>query len=248
MLEIALEDGRAAQSVAAGLEQGIQVAFQVDSSELASYVFADDEGGPARVLLYETDEGGIGVLAALARGEGWARLIDTTLRALHVDPESGEDDPGACATACYDCLLTFYNQQYHRILDRRPVVELLCLLRGATFAVTTPEGASYEVLIEHAKGIEPDVLKLMRARGLPAPGEQHRVIKDADAPVAEADLYYPDQRICVMCDGTPHDQAGVSEQDELKRKRLKALGYRVVVIRYDDVEDGVNKLAARLGY
>jgi hypothetical protein len=67
MLEVRLDDSAAALSVAAALEQGIQLAFQLDGSELGSYVFEDDSGG-ARVLLYETDEGGIGVLAALDRG------------------------------------------------------------------------------------------------------------------------------------------------------------------------------------
>ena len=51
-----------------------------------------------------------------------------------------------------------------------------------------------------------------------------------------------------MCDGTPHDRPGVKEEDERKRKRLKATGYRVVVIGYDAIDEGLDYLGARLGY
>jgi hypothetical protein len=247
MLELTLEAGADALSVGASLIQGIQLAFQLDSSEIDGYAFVS-ESSPPRVLLYETDEGGIGVLSALGGGEGWSRLIDTTLRALHVDPETGKEQPGACVSACYDCLLTFYNQQHHRVLDRRPAVELLLAMRGGSYTPNAADGPGYDRLIEHAQGIEREVLEVMRRRGLPAPPEHHRVITLDGSLVAEADLYYPDQRICVMCDGTPHDQAGVREEDERKRRELKGAGYRVVVIRYDDLDGGVDDLANRLGF
>jgi hypothetical protein len=198
MLELTVEAGKDALSFATALVQGIQLAFQLDSSEINGYAFVPDDG-PSRVLLYETDEGGIGVLAALGRGEGWTRLIDTTLHALHVDPQTGEEQPGACASACYDCLLTFYNQQHHRVLDRRPAIELLRAMRGSAYTPTAPDALGYDRLIEHSQGIEGEVLEAMRRRGLPAPPEHHRVITVNGSLVAEADLYYPDQRICVMC-------------------------------------------------
>jgi hypothetical protein len=242
-----LDDSAAALSVAAALEQGIQLAFQLDGSELGSYVFEDDSGG-ARVLLYETDEGGIGVLAALGRGESWERLVITTLRALHVDPETGEEREGACITACYDCLLTFYNQQHHRVLDRRPVVELLLGLRGATFTPESADKAGYDALLDMAQGIEGKVLARMRTRGFPAPPAHHHVVTDNGVPLAESDLYYPDQKICVMCDGPPHDEPGVAADDAIKRKKLKARGYRVVVVHYADIDAGLDELGKRLGY
>ena len=247
MLELTLEAGQDALSFGTALVQGIQLAFQLDSSEINGYAFVPTDS-PSRVLIYETDEGGIGVLAALGRGDGWARLIDTTLRALHVDPETGDDVAGACATACYDCLLTFYNQQHHRVLDRRPAIELLLAMRGGSYIPTAGDGLSYDGLLEHAQGIERDVLERMRTRGFPAPPEHHHVVKLNGTPIAEADLYYPEQRICVMCDGGPHDQPGVHEEDERKRRGLKGAGYRVVVVRYDAIDDGLDELANRLGW
>jgi hypothetical protein len=40
----------------------------------------------------------------------------------------------------------------------------------------------------------------------------------------------------------------VREEDERKRRALKGAGYRVVVIRYDAIDDGLDDLENRLGW
>lgn len=40
----------------------------------------------------------------------------------------------------------------------------------------------------------------------------------------------------------------LGEEDHRKRRELRRVGYRVVVIRYDDIDGGVEELANRLGY
>ena len=233
-------------SLGYALIQGIQIAFQLGGSELSGYAFGSDAGG-WRILLYETDEGGIGVLSQLGQGRGWTRLIEHTLRALHVDPASGETDRAACVTACYDCLLTFYNQQHHRVLDRTGPAELLLGLRHVPFTSRGAGTDGYEHLLGAAEGMEPDVLDRMRARGYPAPPDGHKTIAIDGAPTASADLYYPERRICVFCDGSPHDKDYVAAADEEKRRKLKAAGYIIVTIRYDAIEEGLDELGRRLG-
>jgi hypothetical protein len=39
--------------------------------------------------------------------------------------------------------------------------------------------------------------------------------------------------VCVFCDGPSHDEAARKTQDDRERARVEDLGYRVVVIRYD---------------
>ena len=236
-------DETLARSLGYALEVAIEVAFQLDGSELANYVFFSEATG-WRVLLYETDEGGMGVLHQLGRGEGWDRLLTHARQVLHVTLEGKEEDD-ACAAACYDCLLSFYNQQYHELLDRRPVVALLASLAGEAFETHgAPNG--YEPLLATAVGMEGAVLKRMMARGLPAPDDAHKVIQIGDEFV-EADLFYAQGSVCVFCDGTPHDGAAVAAADERKRSQLKSRGYKVVAVGYGDVDTGLDELALRLG-
>ena len=43
-------------------------------------------------------------------------------------------------------------------------------------------------------------------------------------------------------DGPPHDKDYVKKDDETKRARLKELGYRVHVIKYDSIKEDISKL------
>lgn len=249
LLELSLPLGttqEAALSLAHALETGIEVAFQLDDYELSNEVFGDDVTG-RRILLYESDEGGIGILSRLGAGREWRRAIDRTLETLHIDPQTGEEAPNACVAACYDCLLTFYNQQWHAVLDRRPAVELLIALREAKFEGGGDDAERYEALLATAEGMEGDVLGRMRERGLAAPEKAHEPIVINGAPVMSADLYYAAERICVMCDGTPHEGESVAAADEKKRKRVKGKGYFVVAVPYDDIDAGLDELEERLG-
>jgi len=53
------------------------------------------------------------------------------------------------------------------------------------------------------------------------------------------DFFY-EPNVCVYCDGSVLDEPQEQASDEAIRRELKALGKRVIVIRYDD------DLAARL--
>ena len=69
---------------------------------------------------------------------------------------------------------------------------------------------------------------------------------DGDEPIAIADFFHNPKTV-VFADGSPHYLDYVAAGDDSKRKRLKAQGYRVVVIRADDRDPGLDDLARRLG-
>ncbi len=74
------------------------------------------------ILLYEATEGGAGVLKRLIEGaELWRRIAEVALELMHL--ERGQDGllhdkEGSCVAGCYRCLLSYYNQPDHELIDR----------------------------------------------------------------------------------------------------------------------------------
>jgi very-short-patch-repair endonuclease len=186
---------------------------------------------------------GRGVLASLAEPR---RMVLDAARARELLHEG--DPQGGCERACYDCLLSFYNQRAHALLDRTLVLPLLQELREVEIEAvdTVPGGPSFEELRGQCQSdFERQVLSAIRDGGLPLPDEAQKIIYDGDAPLATADFIYG-PRILVFVDGSPHYRDYVQAADERKRRRLKALGYRIVVVKADDPEAGLSDLAARV--
>lgn len=76
------------------------------------------------LLLYEASEGGAGVLKRLMEDAGrWQRLAEVALELMHLHLEDGAlvDNSAAepCVAGCYRCLLSYYNQPDHLLIDRR---------------------------------------------------------------------------------------------------------------------------------
>ena len=110
-------------------------------------------------LLYEATEGGAGVLTRLVSQENsLASIARTALEIMHLDvgddalPDSLSglsDQPGtACVAACYRCLMSYYNQPDHEILDRRnedarTMLLRLARARTAQTAGTQPIGVTF---------------------------------------------------------------------------------------------------------
>ncbi len=76
------------------------------------------------ILLYEATEGGAGVLNRLVSDP--SKVSEVALQALKLmhfkDPVEGhplETEDDACVAGCYRCLLSYYNQMDHDLIDRR---------------------------------------------------------------------------------------------------------------------------------
>ena len=83
--------------------------------------------------------------------------------------------------------------------------------------------------------LERQFVEHLHRTGRNLPDEAQANIEDA---MVTSDFYYRDQTACVFCDGSVHDGAEREAEDEQQRRRLKELGYRVVVVRYDrDLEE-----------
>lgn len=125
------------------LKRGIEACYQLEESELLAEALPD---GPKRtgVLFYEATEGGAGVLTRLANEpDALAQVARLALAVMHYDVpielnaawpvfESRHDHDGThCVAACYRCLLSYYNQPDHELIDRRDEMALRILWRLA---------------------------------------------------------------------------------------------------------------------
>lgn len=93
--------------------------------------------------------------------------------------------------------------------------------------------------------LERQVLKAIQANNLRLPDAAQQVIYDNGAPLASADFFYQ-PKVIVFVDGSPHYQDFVRAGDERKRRRLNALGYRVVTMKNGSDEE-LSELSRRIG-
>ncbi|ARU18281.1 DEAD/DEAH box helicase [Croceicoccus marinus] len=97
------------------------------------------------ILFYEASEGGAGVLKRLMEGaDQWRALAEKALDLMHYHRDGAEfaDKNDACVKGCYRCLLSYYNQPDHELIDRQDEEVLSVLLRLAEctedFAAAAP--------------------------------------------------------------------------------------------------------------
>jgi superfamily II DNA/RNA helicase len=125
------------------LLRGIEAVFQLEEGEILA------EPMPTRdvrngFLCYEATEGGAGVLARLvAEPKSLATVARKALQVMHFNlPDDGSlpSDPTqlvdladtACVAACYRCMMSYYNQPDHELIDRRDEGARTMLLRLAS--------------------------------------------------------------------------------------------------------------------
>ncbi len=234
-------------SLAHALGLGLQIAFSADQSEIDHEVYRTGDSDTSRIVFFEREEGGVGLLHHLIDGAAWRRVARRSLELLHIDPDTGTESPNACARACYDCLLSFFNQFDHHKLDRKLAIPWLTKIASGQVSLSLVGAEDvWQELEEQAVGAEADMLTRIRQAGCPPPSGQHQVISDSDGnPVAEADLTWSGKIVCFI-DGSPHQLQHVQHDDKAKRRRLKALGYKIVVINALDPAPGIDDLKRRL--
>lgn len=131
--------------------RGVEAVYQLEEGEILV------EPTPSRkdrraLLFYEAAEGGAGALSRLTEEKSAFRTIARkALEIMHYDPATFEDAavkgplvlvsvPDArCVAGCYRCLLSYFNQPDHELIDRRQEPALQFLLRLASAETHDPQ-------------------------------------------------------------------------------------------------------------
>jgi ATP-dependent helicase YprA (DUF1998 family) len=229
-------------SLQAALKSAVQVEFQLEDNELAAEPLPNADERRS-ILLYEAAEGGAGVLRQLVDDPGaFGRVALQTLRLCHFDPESGEDlrhAPGAkedCEAACYDCLMSYYNQMDHRLLDRQSILEYLMQCREAE-VTSSPQTISraehYQHLLSLCQSdLERQWLAFIEQGNYRLPSHAQRLLESCGT---RPDFFYEQENAAIYIDGPHHLYPERQQRDQTQMECLEDTGYSV--IRFSPSED-----------
>jgi very-short-patch-repair endonuclease len=222
------------------LKRGIEVAFQLDGSEIAAELMPNEEEASA-LLLYESAEGGAGVLSRLVESPTALRQLGrTALEVCHwrlSDPLPAtqadlEDADPECEAGCYRCLLGYHNQREHDRIDRRiPELKqfLLDLARGELVGQGGSDSRSerLERLRSFCQsGLERLWLDTAFRLGHHLPDDAQ---KEVSGHFVTPDFTYREATTVVFIDGPHHTKPLQQRLDQQKREALNDAGIRVVV-------------------
>ncbi len=223
------------------LKRAMERVFQIEPAELGVTPIGDPEH--PNILYYEAAEGSLGVLSQIVEQAGpWRRVIEEALKVCQF-----ESDPTA-SKASYENLLDYYNQRHHPRLDRWLIKGALERLAACSFeTVNNPPYADYEDhyrrigrQIDPNSSTERKFLDHLHAQGLRLPDAAQKPFPGI---YVMPDFFYA-PNIWVFCDGTPHDDPALRNEDETKRQAIINAGGEVVVWYY---RDSLEELVRRRG-
>lgn len=223
------------------LLRGIEAVFQLEEGEILAEPMPT-RGNRKGFLFYEAAEGGAGVLTRLVTERD--SLPAVALRALEImhfaiaDRDALPSDPSAladtedtaCVAACYRCLMSYYNQPDHEILDRRDASAQEMLLRLAC-------GATEPSIQSAASGVHPlrgngdfaDWRAEALRRGIPQPDAEPLQIGEHEVPLVWRHHYV----------------AAIVNGSDAALHNLEGLGFEVIAFRERDTWDAAFRRLAR---
>ena len=204
----------------AALSRAIEQTYQIESSEIFVEPVPNTKNR-AMLLIYESGEGGSGVLRDMIKNpEAISKIARFALKLMHYDIDKMPnlqaeeleqyDTKTDCINGCYTCLLTYYNQPDHALINRRDPNALRFLVALAHATAPTPvagKGASEEKDNKATSPIER--FKLWCAQnGFMAPDQTPKVFKRLDLTFDGA---YSALRYCVSFTPIAEDELDTLE-------------------------------------
>jgi very-short-patch-repair endonuclease len=222
-------------SLQMALHHALEVAFQLEESELSSEPLPDTKA-PRSLLFFESAEGGAGVLRRIVdEPDAFAIAARAALDLCHFGAD-GHDRGGPlkgepCEAGCYDCLLSYRNQPSHEALDRHLVRGVLLELVAAKVTETYGAPGAKELDDQAESALEKQWLEYLREHGHRLPQEAQPFL--AQVP-ARPDFAYWDRDAVVYVDGPWHEFAERKARDDAQSEAIRGLGLRVIRFGHPD--------------
>ena len=219
------------------LKKAIENRFQAESSEIGVTTLGGTE--TPNILIYEAAEGSLGILSQLVKPPVFTEVIKEAIRICDYDNSEYEEP------ASYNDLLSYYNQRFHRDLDRFLIKDALTKLKTSSIETQSNSNydsydAQYESLKEAMdtnSSTEAKFLNYLYKNNLRLPDSAQKTVEGV---FVRPDFFY-EPNIHIFCDGTPHDRTEVKEDDEIKRQQMMSMGLQVLVYYYKDNLDDLIK-------
>jgi hypothetical protein len=227
-------------TIQAALKRGIEQTFQIESAELVVEALPANHDRRA-LLLYEAAEGGAGVLSRLASDPSHlAQVARTALELMHYEVPENDVKPSQlidlagenadvrsthCEAGCYQCLLSYYNQPDHELIDRRnsSAVAFLAALANSTVQPLRPVAADNRNGNSKSSSPIQTWLSTVSQYGLRQPDQLDLSINGGEA---KADAIYQTSRALVFLE-PPSSSVSAHAQDR---------GFTVIVFPPDSSE------------
>ncbi len=237
----ACKDSITAYSVLEALRFAAARVLDMHMEDLQILVIGHVDRDEVDALLWDPMPGGSGLLE---------RLRDHFKEIVEVASEIVDDCPSVCETSCIDCLQTFRNAYYHRFLDRTiarnwleecgqdltydhdiPPLQPAALPRDNAMPVNEAETRLRYLLLAagFGEGIRGEQIRLHRALQTTTPDVIYRM-EDGNL----------DEGVCIYLDGLSehiHGNPEVAEKDREIRTWLRNMGYEVIEIAVNDLND-----------
>ena len=125
----------------AALKRGIEQHYEIEEVEIAAEPLPNTNKRNY-LLFYEASEGGAGVLNRIAlENNELSKIAKKSLEIMHYNvSDELNDNNENCVAACYNCLLSYYNQGDHSMIDRRNETVKQILMSLANSGITKKHG------------------------------------------------------------------------------------------------------------
>ena len=230
---------KAIVSLQFALKHGIERVFQLEEAELAVESLPDRNNRIA-ILFYETAEGGAGVLTRVANDPtAMGQIARKALEICHYTSQSDEwtgvDDlknqNADCEAGCYQCLLSYYNQPDHPLIDRKEpeMLDFLCRITRARWEKPTVQpghGDSFDELINAStSSLEKSWIEYLKSNGHNFPDRAQPYLEKLNT---RPDFAYSNDQTVIYIDGPHHNGKAQKKLDAEVNKRLRDAGYTAV--------------------
>ncbi|RQV56160.1 DUF1998 domain-containing protein [Burkholderia cenocepacia] len=195
------------------LKRGIEAAFQLEETELLAEALPDLRHRNG-VLFYEATEGGAGVLTRLVNDPlALQQAARHALRIMHYDVsvdggewpalESRQEQPDTrCVAGCYRCLLSYYNQPDHELIDRRNIEAVRILWRLAQVEAIAQQQEAEPFLPAEPEALSGWAGQWRQAAAMHLPSGPHPASVEIEG---LALLHWPDHYAAIALPDTPRD-------------------------------------------